>query len=145
MEVQVASDDRIFDKKTAAALGIFGNDQIVIMVHCGSRGIWPSSGGTDYLKVFEKAMRRGIHQLGTLGSGNHYLEVQVASDDGFLIRKPRQPWVFSETIKLSSWSIADHAHQVATDYLKVFEKAMRRHGISVPDQQLACAINTSLP
>jgi tRNA-splicing ligase RtcB len=38
LEVQVASNDRIFDKKTAAAWGITGHDQIVVMVHCGSRG-----------------------------------------------------------------------------------------------------------
>jgi len=66
----VVSNDRIFDPETAAAFGITGQDQIVIMVHCGSRGF---------------------------------------------------------------------GHQVASDYLKVFEKAMRRYGITVKDQQLACA------
>jgi tRNA-splicing ligase RtcB len=70
LEVQVVSNDRIFDRETAAAFGITGQDQIVIMVHCGSRGF---------------------------------------------------------------------GHQVASDYLKVFEKAMRRYGITVKDQQLACA------
>jgi tRNA-splicing ligase RtcB len=60
----------VFDRDRAAAWGIHGRDQVVVMVHCGSRGF---------------------------------------------------------------------GHQVASDYLKVFEKAMRRYGISVKDQQLACA------
>src|SRR5256885_12847021 len=57
LEVQVASNDRIFNPQTAAALGITGHDQIVVMVHCGSRGFGHQV-ASDYLKVFEKAMRR---------------------------------------------------------------------------------------
>ena len=62
--------ETLADPAMMAALGLTGQDQIVVMVHCGSRGF---------------------------------------------------------------------GHQVASDYLKVFEKAMRRYGISVKDQQLACA------
>lgn len=96
----------------------------------------------DPSKVSDRAVSRGINQLGTLGSGNHYLEVQVVPTDR----------VFDQEIA-SAWGITGHdqivvmvhcgsrgfGHQVASDYLKVFEKAMRRYGISVKDQQLACA------
>ena len=57
LEVQVVSDDRIFDREIAGALGITGGDQIVVMVHCGSRGFGHQV-ASDYLRVFEKAMRR---------------------------------------------------------------------------------------
>lgn len=98
--------------------------------------------GGDPSKVTDHAISRGINQLGTLGSGNHYLEVQVVASDR----------VFDKAIA-SAWGITGHdqivvmvhcgsrgfGHQVASDYLKVFEKAMRQYGISVKDQQLACA------
>jgi len=101
----------------------------------------------DPSKVSDQAVSRGINQLGTLGSGNHYLEVQVVASDR----------VFDQ-VTASAWGITGHdqivvmvhcgsrgfGHQVASDYLKVFEKAMRRYGISVKDQQLACAPFTSV-
>ncbi|HEU4685560.1 MAG TPA: RtcB family protein, partial [Nitrospira sp.] len=98
--------------------------------------------GADPSRVSDHAVSRGINQLGTLGSGNHYLEVQVVSNER----------VF-DPVTAAALGIAGHdqivimvhcgsrgfGHQVASDYLKVFEKAMRRYGISVKDQQLACA------
>lgn len=99
-------------------------------------------GGADPSKVTDHAVTRGINQLGTLGSGNHYLEVQVVSNDRIF-----------DPVTAAALGITGHdqivvmvhcgsrgfGHQVASDYLKVFEKAMRRYGISVKDQQLACA------
>jgi tRNA-splicing ligase RtcB len=98
--------------------------------------------GADPSKVSDHAVARGIHQLGTLGSGNHYLEVQVAANDRIF-----------DPVTAAALGITGHdqivvmvhcgsrgfGHQVASDFLKVFEKAMRRYGISVKDQQLACA------
>ena len=98
--------------------------------------------GADPSKVSDHAVTRGIHQLGTLGSGNHYLEVQVAANDRIF-----------DPVTAAALGITGHdqivvmvhcgsrgfGHQVASDFLKVFEKAMRRYGISVKDQQLACA------
>ena len=55
LEVQVVSNERIFDSATAAALGMTGHEQIVVMVHCGSRGFGPQV-ASDYLKVFEISM-----------------------------------------------------------------------------------------
>jgi tRNA-splicing ligase RtcB len=98
--------------------------------------------GADPSIVTDHAIQRGINQLGTLGSGNHYLEVQVVSNDRIL-----------DPVTAAALGITGHeqivvmvhcgsrgfGHQVASDYLKVFEKSMRRYGISVKDQQLACA------
>ncbi len=98
--------------------------------------------GADPSVVTDHAIQRGINQLGTLGSGNHYLEVQVVSNERIF-----------DPVTAAALGITGHeqivvmvhcgsrgfGHQVASDYLKVFEKAMRRYGITVKDQQLACA------
>jgi tRNA-splicing ligase RtcB len=98
--------------------------------------------GADPSKVSDHAVERGINQLGTLGSGNHYLEVQVVSDDR--IFDPRIAAALGITghdqiVVMVHCGSRGFGHQVASDYLKVFEKAMRRYGITVKDQQLACA------
>jgi tRNA-splicing ligase RtcB len=98
--------------------------------------------GADPSVVSDQAVGRGISQLGTLGSGNHYLEVQVASNDR--IFDPPTAAALGVTgqdqiVIMVHCGSRGFGHQVATDYLKVFAKAMRRYGISVNDQQLACA------
>ncbi|MEW6543596.1 MAG: RtcB family protein [Nitrospirota bacterium] len=98
--------------------------------------------GADPSKVSDHAVERGISQLGTLGSGNHYLEVQVASSDR--IFDPATASALGITghdqiVVMVHCGSRGFGHQVATDYLKTFEKAMRRYGITVKDQQLACA------
>jgi tRNA-splicing ligase RtcB len=96
----------------------------------------------DPARVSEQAVTRGIGQLGTLGSGNHYLEVQVVGDDGLFDREAAAAMGIhgdNQIVVMVHCGSRGFGHQVASDYLKVFEKAMRRHGISVHDQQLACA------
>jgi tRNA-splicing ligase RtcB len=98
--------------------------------------------GADPSKVSDHAVERGINQLGTLGSGNHYLEVQVVSNDR--IFDPQVAAALGITghdqiVVMVHCGSRGFGHQVASDYLKVFEKAMRRYGITVKDQQLACA------
>ncbi len=98
--------------------------------------------GADPSKVSDRAVERGIHQLGTLGSGNHYLEVQVASDARIFDRETAAALGITgndQIVVMVHCGSRGFGHQVASDYLKVFEKAMRRYGISVKDQQLACA------
>src|SRR5262249_56316260 len=86
-----------------------------------------------------KAYERGRSQLGTLGSGNHFLEVQrvetvflpdagrvLGLEDGRL------------TVMVHTGS-RGFGHQVCTDALGVMQGAMRRYGITLPDRQLACA------
>jgi tRNA-splicing ligase RtcB len=98
--------------------------------------------GADPSHVSDHAIERGINQLGTLGSGNHYLEVQVVSDDRIFDRAAAAAlglYGRDQVVVMVHCGSRGFGHQVASDYLKVFEKAMRRYGISVPDQQLACA------
>jgi tRNA-splicing ligase RtcB len=98
--------------------------------------------GADPSKVSERAVSRGINQLGTLGSGNHYLEVQVVGPDQVLNPDLAAAWGITgqdQVVVMVHCGSRGFGHQVASDYLQVFEKAMRRYGITVKDQQLACA------
>jgi tRNA-splicing ligase RtcB len=89
--------------------------------------------------VSPHARERGRRQLGTLGSGNHFLEVQtveVVYDEraaGALGLSEGQVTVMIHT------GSRGLGHQVCTDHLDTTGKALRRHGITVPDRQLACA------
>jgi tRNA-splicing ligase RtcB len=96
--------------------------------------------GADPDKISQKAVSRGINQLGTLGSGNHYLEIQYADTihdkavaRKFGITKPGQVCIMVHC------GSRGFGHQVATDALKVFSAAMPKYGISVRDPELACA------
>lgn len=99
--------------------------------------------GADPTKVSDKAIERGFHQLGSLGSGNHYLEIQVARPE-FVYDKDRAA-AFGITIP-NQIAVMLHCgsrgfgHQVASDYLSRFVRIMSpKFGISVPDRELACA------
>jgi tRNA-splicing ligase RtcB (3'-phosphate/5'-hydroxy nucleic acid ligase) len=96
----------------------------------------------DPAHVSAKAMERGIDQLGTLGSGNHYLEIEVAKPENIFddniarrygIDRPNQ------IVVLVHCGSRGFGHQVATDYLQVFAKAVLKYGIQISDRELACA------
>jgi tRNA-splicing ligase RtcB len=90
-------------------------------------------------KVSPKAMERGLPQSGTLGSGNHFLEIQRV--DKIFDEKTAKVFGLFEgqaVIMLHSGS-RGCGHQIATDYIDVMMNAMKKYGITVPDRQLACA------
>lgn len=92
--------------------------------------------------VSARALSRGRAQLGTLGSGNHYLEIQVVPPDG--IHDPAVARRFGveapgQVLVMLHCGSRGFGHQVGTDYLRTFDQAMRRHGITVRDRELACA------
>ena len=98
--------------------------------------------GADPEKVSDHAVQRGISQLGTLGSGNHYLEIQVVSNDQIFDRETAAAFGITghdQIVVTVHCGSRGFGHQVASDFLNVFERAMRKYGISVKDQQLACA------
>src|SRR6476646_9920121 len=98
--------------------------------------------GADPSKVSDRAVERGHNQLGTLGSGNHYLEVQVVSNDRIFDLETAAALGIhghDQIVVMVHCGSRGFGHQVASDYLQSFEKAMRRHGITVKDPQLACA------
>ena len=96
--------------------------------------------GGDPSKVSDLAKRRGLQQLGTLGAGNHFLEIQRVSDiydrdtaGRWGIEKPDQVLIM---LHCGSRGLG---HQVASDYLKIQEDAVKKYNIWLPDRQLACA------
>ena len=94
-------------------------------------------------KVSEKAVERGFHQLGTLGSGNHYLEIQVAKPENIFDPKLAEAFgitIPNQVVVMFHCGSRGFGHQVATDYLKIFLQVMeRKYGIRIPDRELACA------
>ena len=96
--------------------------------------------GADTSKVSDRARQRGAPQLGSLGSGNHFLEVQVVetiADEkaahAFGIAEPGQVML---SIHTGSRGLG---HQVCQEYLGTMQRAMEKYRISLPDRQLACA------
>ncbi len=91
-------------------------------------------------KVSDKAVSRGINQLGTLGSGNHYLEVQQAAKI-FDKKTAEKLGIFSEDqiCVMVHCGSRGFGHQIGTDYLKTFSEIMPKYDITVPDRELACA------
>jgi len=94
----------------------------------------------DPSKVSLRAKKRGLPQLGTLGAGNHYCEVQVVDEiyNPSAARKMGVDKVGQIVIFIHSGS-RGLGHQVASDALREMEKAMDRDKIHVNDRQLACA------
>ena len=95
-------------------------------------------GGADPGHVSERAHARGANQLGTLGSGNHFLEVQVV--DLLLDERAAHALGLREgqvTVMIHCGS-RGLGHQVCTDHVAVMDRAVRRYAISIPDRQLAC-------
>ncbi len=97
--------------------------------------------GADPSKISEKAISRGISQLGTLGSGNHYLEIQIVTTDKIFDKAAAKALgIFeNQVVVMVHCGSRGFGHQVATDYLRIFDTAMRKYGITVRDRELACA------
>ncbi len=107
--------------------------------HCEENGAMAGANPETARQYSPRAFERGRNQLGTLGSGNHFLEIDVVEE------------VFDETIAAAFGLQQDQVvfqihsgsrgfgHQVCEDFLKVMAEATRKYGISLPDRQLACA------
>ncbi|KAK4015929.1 RNA-splicing ligase RtcB homolog [Daphnia magna] len=94
----------------------------------------------DPSKVSLRAKKRGLPQLGTLGAGNHYAEIQVVDEiyDKWAATKMGIEHKGQVCIMIHSGS-RGFGHQVATDALVTMERAMKRDNIVTNDRQLACA------
>jgi tRNA-splicing ligase RtcB len=95
--------------------------------------------GSDPAAVSDRARERGASQLGTMGSGNHFVELQrvarifdATTARGYGLAEDQV------TVLIHSGS-RGLGHQVCSDYVKQMDAVMRRHGIELPDRQLACA------
>jgi tRNA-splicing ligase RtcB len=95
--------------------------------------------GADPEAVSERAMQRGRSQLGTLGAGNHFIEVEIVEQ------------VFDEKaaaamgLRIGQLAVQIHCgsrgfgHQICSDYVREFQEAVRRYNIHLPDRELVCA------
>jgi tRNA-splicing ligase RtcB len=94
--------------------------------------------GADPARVSKRAKERGHDQVGTLGSGNHFLEIQEVTE----VYDPEVASRFglheSQIVVLIHSGSRGLGHQVCTDYLDLMQGAMRKYDITVLDRQLAC-------
>ena len=94
----------------------------------------------DSSKVQMRAKQRGAPQLGTLGAGNHFLEIQKVDK----IFHPEAAKTFGIN-EVGQITVLIHTgsrgcgHQIASDYIRIMEGALKTYNIQVPDRQLACA------
>ncbi|MEM0021861.1 MAG: RtcB family protein [Fervidicoccaceae archaeon] len=103
--------------------------------HIEERGSWKVA---DSEKVSQRAKSRGAPELGSLGSGNHFLEIQVVDKiyDEQIAKQIGITNVGQVTVMIHTGS-RGLGHQVASDYLQIMERAMRKYGINPPDRELA--------
>lgn len=95
-------------------------------------------------KVSSRAKNRGLTQIGTLGSGNHFLEIQKVDK----IYEPKIAKIFGVTHEnqvtfMIHCGSRGFGHQVCSDYLRVMEHAVHKYKITLPDRELACTPGTS--
>ncbi len=127
--------DKVLEKGAAWAVshGFGEADDLTVTEETGCLG------NADPDKVSEKAKKRGLPQLGTLGSGNHFLEIQVVDE----IYEPETALAMGilekgQVLLLVHTGSRGLGHQVCDDYIRVMSSAVQRYGISLPDRQLAC-------
>ncbi|MBA7619456.1 RNA-splicing ligase RtcB [subsurface metagenome] len=91
-------------------------------------------------KVSAKAKKRGLPQLGTLGSGNHFLEVAVVDElhdrDAAKVMGIDD---LGQVLVLIHTGSRGFGHQICSDYVELLGQAVKKYGINLPDRQLACA------
>ncbi len=99
--------------------------------------------GADPEAISDRALERGRNQLGTLGSGNHFLEVDMVEeigDEAAANALGLFPGQITVTIHTGSRGLG---YQVCDDHLKMMQRASAKYGIELPDRQLCCAPLTS--
>lgn len=105
--------------------------------HCEERGCMKNANPN---KVSATAKNRGLTQIGTLGSGNHFLEIQRVDkiyDSG--IAKTFGIDHEGQVTTMIHCGSRGFGHQICSDYLRVMERAVQKYGIVLPDRELACA------
>jgi tRNA-splicing ligase RtcB (3'-phosphate/5'-hydroxy nucleic acid ligase) len=136
LKLNGAELDRVLRDGPAALLELRGIGTENDVEHTESRG---RLAGADPDAISERARQRGSGQLGTVGSGNHFIEVQRV--ERVIDERSAQAYgleVGAMTILIHSGS-RGLGHQVCTDYVKRMDATVARHGIELPDRQLACA------
>ena len=95
--------------------------------------------GADPHKISQRARQRGRPQLGSLGSGNHFIEIDVV-DQVFDARAANVMGLTPGNLVVQiHCGSRGFGHQVCSDYVDIFQSAVRRYGIHLPDRELVCA------
>ncbi len=96
----------------------------------------------DVSKISSRAIERGFNQIGTLGSGNHYLEIQHVKPENIFDEVLAKKWGLfpNQIVIMYHCGSRGFGHQIGTDYLQTFLSVMeRKYGIKILDPELACA------
>ena len=93
----------------------------------------------DPAAVSDRAKERGAPQLGSMGGGNHFVEVQYVDQIADPVTAERFGMTEGQIVVMIHTGSRGIGHQVCTDEVKAMDRAMSKYGISVPDRQLACA------
>jgi len=96
-------------------------------------------GDADPAQVSRRALDRGLHQVGSLGSGNHFLEIQAVERIFDRTAAERFGLSAGQVCVMIHCGSRGLGHQICSDHVRIMDRAMGRYGISVPDRQLACA------
>ena len=94
-------------------------------------------------KVSERARKRGAPQLGSLGSGNHFLEIQKVAEIHDEEAAKRMGIEKNSVTILIHCGSRGFGHQVCSDYLRISEQVQKKYNIDLPDRELACVPNKS--
>ena len=95
--------------------------------------------GADAGCVSERALERGRGQVGTLGAGNHFIEVDAVAEVFDAEAADRMGLAPDGVVVQIHCGSRGLGHQVCTDYVKRFQKAIRTYGLHLPDRELVCA------
>jgi tRNA-splicing ligase RtcB len=96
----------------------------------------------DSASISEKSVKRGHNQVGTLGSGNHYLEIQHVKEENLIDKELAKKWGLfpDQIVVMFHCGSRGFGHQVATDYLNLFLNVMQsKYNIKIRDRELASA------
>jgi len=95
--------------------------------------------GANPEKVSSRALDRGKNQLGTLGSGNHFIEVDLVSEIFDEVAARTMGLYPGEIVVQIHTGSRGFGHQICTDYVRRLQSAVAKYGIKLPDKQLVCA------
>jgi tRNA-splicing ligase RtcB len=112
----------------------FANEQDLERTEEGGR-----IAGADAGKISRRAMKRGAGQVGTLGAGNHFIEVDVVDETFDQIAADRMGLSPGRVVVQIHCGSRGFGHQVCTDYVRRFQQVIHKYGISLPDRELVCA------
>ncbi len=140
IKLDTASINRILEKGAQRVVEQ-GYGEKEDLENCESEG---KLANADASLVSDQAKNRGRDQVGTLGSGNHFLEIQKV-DQVFDEKTAEIFGLFPEQVVIMIHTGSRGlGHQIATDYIRIMMKAMDKYGIRLPDRELAaCPINSS--